>query len=1030
MRKSYKSHRVASISFATLLFFSIFLFLAHDSASAASASNIEVVNIENSTALHGTGYIHVDKKVGSIDTKDIPGLFKASTEAKYIPDISSLPDVRDQGDYGLCWAFSTVGLAEFSILKNENKSIDLSELQLAYYSFHTAKDPLGLTVGDKNQTPNPDNYLDIGGNLIFSTKVLWNWNGMVSEDETPYSYASKMLSRGLPEQYSYYCNSAHLRNAYYIDIKNNPTIVKNMVKQFGSVSISYYAGGRYNSTNNCQYESNSSYKPNHSVNIVGWDDTFSASKFNPKAPGNGAWLIRNSWGSSDYSINGYFWLSYYDNTIYPTAYAIDAVSSSNSEYYDNNYQYDGSSASGSYIYSNSSSIKVANVFKTHNTNEILKAVSFETANTNLSYTIKIYKNLKKLNNPTSGTLISSATTSGKTSLEGIYTVKLANPVNLAKNETFAIVIDKKTSPGTPVKVVADCSSSSYWYNFVASSKSGESFYYSGDSWNDFGEENDSNIRIKAFTNTVSKPKVAVTSISLTDTEKLSIDIDDTTSLLASTLPLNASNHRVKWTSSNPEVVSVSKQGLVTANNEGSAIITATSESNNISASIEITVKVPISKFFFDTNNTLGLKPGQTIQVPYIVEPANASYKVQWETSDSDVAVVDSNGKVTAKGLGSCYIIMRHPLYSTWYATKYINVTSDGTIDNTAQKLIYLEDCQGQITPFYYTYNGTAFKSKLTSLKYNSLDVLAKYPDCFAISYSDNIKAGTGKMTISSKKGNRFLTGKKVFEFTIHKASQDNSCTLPVNGIFVGQKYKLKITNVHGPIYSNVSDESVLTIDKNLVLTAKKAGFATVILQAKGDDCYNAGTKIKLHITVSPAQKAPENFTAKSTSKGIELSWKPAATCSKLTVYRNGKAIKTLTKTATKYLDKSAKVGQKYSYYVTAYYSGNNKTLKSKAITLYRLNPVSKTKFVACGRKKVKISWAKQSNVSGYQIQYCLSNKFSSGVKSLSVNSSKASSKSITTSKKGTTYFRIRSFKNYGGQKYYGPWSTITRLKVK
>ena len=115
MRKSYKSHRVASISFATLLFFSIFLFLAHDSASAASASNIEVVNIENSTALQRTGYIHVDKKVGSIDTKDIPGLFKASTEAKYIPDISSLPDVRDQGDYGLCWAFSTVGLAEFSI---------------------------------------------------------------------------------------------------------------------------------------------------------------------------------------------------------------------------------------------------------------------------------------------------------------------------------------------------------------------------------------------------------------------------------------------------------------------------------------------------------------------------------------------------------------------------------------------------------------------------------------------------------------------------------------------------------------------------------------------------------------------------------------------------------------------------------------------------------------------------------------------------------------------------------------------------
>lgn len=1030
MRKSFKTHGLASIFCAALLFFSIFLFGAHDSARAASASNIEVVNIDNSTALQKTGYIHVDKKVGSIDTRDIPGLYKASTEPKYIPNISSLPDVRDQGDYGLCWAFSTVGLAEFSILKNENKSIDLSELQLAYYSFHTVKDPLGLTAGDKNQTPNPDKYLNIGGNLIFSTKVLWNWNGMISEDQVPYSYASKMLSRGLPEQYSYYCNSAHLRNAYYIDIKNNPTIVKNMVKQFGSVSISYYAGGRYNSENNCQYESNSSYKPNHSVNIVGWDDTFSANKFEQKAPGNGAWLIRNSWGSSDYSINGYFWLSYYDNTIYPTAYAIDAVSSSSNEYYDNNYQYDGSSASGTYSYSNLSSIKVANVFKTCNTNEILKAVSFETANTNLNYTIKIYKNLKNLNNPTSGTLISSATTSGKTSLEGIYTVKLATPVNLAKNETFSIVIEEKASSDSPIKIVSDCSASSYWYNFVSSAKAGESFYYLGNSWNDFGKENNSNIRIKAFTNTVSKPNVAVSSISLTDTGKLSMDIGDNTTLLSATLPLKAGNHRVTWTSSNPEVASVSKQGLVTANSGGSAIITATSESGNLSASIEITVKIPISRFFFEANSTIGLKSGQTMQVPYKVEPANASYKVQWDTSDSDVAVVDSNGKVTAKGLGSCYIIMRHPLYSELYVTQYVNVTSDGAIDNTTQKLIYLEDCQGQMDSFYFTYNGTAFKPKLYTLKYNSLDILAKYPNCFSISYADNIKPGTGKMIVTAKKGNGALTGKKVFEFSIYKASQANSCTLPVNGIFVGQKYQLKITNAHGTIYSNVSDKSILTIDQNLVLTAKKAGFATVILQAKGDDCYNEGTKITLYITVSPAQKAPENFAARSTSKGIELSWKPLTTCSKLTVYRDGKAIKTLTKTATKYLDKSAKTGQKYSYYVAAHYSGNNKTLKTKAITLYRLNPVSKTKFVACGRKKVKITWAKQSNVSGYQIQYCLSGKFSSGVKSVTVNSSKASSKSITTSKKGTTYFRIRSFKKSGSKKYYGPWSTITRLKVK
>lgn len=71
-----------------------------------------------------------------------------------------------------------------------------------------------------------------------------------------------------------------------------------------------------NTESYAQYTDNVFASISHAVVIVGWDDNYSAENFieGKQPPADGAWIVRNSWGES-YGNEGYFYLSYYDQTI-------------------------------------------------------------------------------------------------------------------------------------------------------------------------------------------------------------------------------------------------------------------------------------------------------------------------------------------------------------------------------------------------------------------------------------------------------------------------------------------------------------------------------------------------------------------------------------------------------------------------------------------------------------------------------------------------------------------------------------------
>ena len=518
-----------------------------------------------------------------------------------------LPEIKHQGNYGVCWAFSTIACMEINLMKKGYTDVDLSELHLAYYTYHSAADVLGGFEGDYYTYSNDTtSFLQMGGNYVWASNALMDWLGAAAEETVPYSMASQVETEGLPEETAYK-TVAHLQQLREIPTADKEA-VKEAIVEYGAVMVSYYAITSYSSNKYYNADTAGYYVPeetgtNHAVVIVGWDDDYSASNFPTEPEGNGAWIVRNSWGSG-YGEDGYFYLSYYDKSLTTIAAAFEAEMSDD---YDNNYQYDGS-LRGRYS-SYGSDIKEANVFQikanaSGTGKETLEAVSFETPSVSSKYTVKIYKNLKNLDNPESGELC--ATMSGEVKYSGIYTVPLTESVEMSQGTYYSVVVCLTRSDGKPAYITEDYSDTDF-YVTVSSAAEHQSYRYNGYFWEDYGKDSNANYRIKAYTNNVvdntdddnqdegnkeedkENEDVAPTGITL-NSATAEIEIDEEIQLIAEVEPENATNKSVKWSSSDETVATVTETGVVTGVKEGQAVITAATFDEKYSAQCVVTVK--------------------------------------------------------------------------------------------------------------------------------------------------------------------------------------------------------------------------------------------------------------------------------------------------------------------------------------------------------------------------------------------------------------------------------------------------------
>ncbi len=213
--------------------------------------------------------------------------------------------VRNQGGENSCWAFTTLACLETNLaLKNkragkETKVYDFSEQYMVSSSFYN--NYLNGLINNRGLNFKPYE----GGN--FETRAIGNiTNGYGVVNEADYPYLNTEAPVDLNSLKNKKIAADVLDTITFSNPKNNDERtalikkIKEHIVENGGVYTAIKAPDignfKFNPFNGALYHNNEEY-PNHAVTIIGWDDNYSRENFVSKPERDGAWIVKNSYGT-------------------------------------------------------------------------------------------------------------------------------------------------------------------------------------------------------------------------------------------------------------------------------------------------------------------------------------------------------------------------------------------------------------------------------------------------------------------------------------------------------------------------------------------------------------------------------------------------------------------------------------------------------------------------------------------------------------------------------------------------------------